>query len=588
MKAWAPSTARDRWWTTGPPAVSHTEERAWEAAVFVVVVATGIVLTAAKLGGPLGVDEGWTAGQYVLEPFRVAASKYDDPNNHLLHTLLAWGAHRTFGPSVVALRIPAFLSWCLLLLAVWWFVRKEIGWPAAALATTFVGTSRFLLEYGSSARGYGLVLLLFMLALLVGRTLVHRPGNNLRWALWAGLLALGFFAVPVMVFPASIVVAWMLLSRLQRNGARGMAAFSARTATWSVVAAVLGLLLYLPAMVSHGASAFFGNEFVATVDRSPGVYMPLHLWPRWHRTVPAWGQAVLLALIAVGTFSSRKPRSGPPAGTQRPGGRLAAAVGAGSTVVLLAWPVVLWPRAAAWLLLAFMIVAGAGASAVSEMLLGGRSDRAAMAVRTAVVLFFLGVFSGLAGVSVPRGAFTEWDPARFPETFSLVEATAAEVRRGDCVAAPINADIGFPYTNVLMARAYFSASGVQVSRNYEALSMRKTRTPAYFRAARRRDIAVYPQECLPFAGASLEWVTSPVTRMEQSSPAGREPVFHSPESGLSLDGRLFVLDAGFRPRDRNKVGDREVKEYLEAGGIEFEVAADFSGGRVYRLSEWAR
>lgn len=314
------------------PVTSRSEERTWEGAVFAVVVATGVGLAAAKLGDPLGVDEGWTAGQYVLEPFRVAATKYDEPNNHILHTILAWIAHRLAGTSVVALRIPAFLSWCLLLSAVWWFVRQESNWPAAALATTFVGTSRFLVEYGSSARGYVLVLLLFMLALLVGRTLVRRPGNHLRWALWAVLLALGFFTVPVMVFPAAIVVAWMLLARRQHDcGVRGEAAFAVRTAAWSAVAAVLGLLLYLPAILSQGASALFGNEFVETVDRSPGVYLPLHLWPRWHRTVPAWGQVVLLGLTAVGMFAACKPPWRQQAGAHLPGGRLAVAAGAGCT-----------------------------------------------------------------------------------------------------------------------------------------------------------------------------------------------------------------------------------------------------------------
>lgn len=569
---------------------SRSEERTWEGAVFAVVVATGAGLAAAKLGDPLGVDEGWTAGQYVLEPFRVAATKYDEPNNHILHTILAWTFHRLVGPSVVALRIPAFLSWCLLLSAVWWFVRQESSWLAAALATTFVGTSRFLVEYGSSARGYVLVLLLFMLALLVGRTLVRRPGSNLRWALWAILLALGFFTVPVMVFPAAIVIAWMLLARRQHDcGAQGEAAFAVRTAAWSVAAAVLGLLLYLPAILSQGASALFGNEFVETVDRSPGVYLPLHLWPRWHRTVPAWGQVVLLGLTAVGMFAACKPPWRQKAEAHLPGGRLAAAAGAGCTAVLLVWPVVLWPRAAAWLLLTFMIVAGIGAAAVSDKLLGSMSGRLGRAARTGVVLLFLGVWAGLSSVPVPRSAFTEWDPTRFPANQAMSHAVAGEAQPGDCVAAPINAEIGFAYISALAVRTYFKAAGAELSKNYEALSTRKTRTLAYYRAAWRRDVASRPQECPPFAAESLEWVTSDILETGRSALGVEEPLARSPKDDrLQRAGRLFVLDAGFRPRERNKVGGHEVEVFLEGDGLAFEVAADFSGGRVYRIPKWVR
>ena len=117
-----------------------------EAAVFVAVVAAGVGLAAARLDDPLRGDEAVTAAGYAFESFGFAATKIDRLNNHVFHTLLVWVADRAAGPSIAALRIPAFLAWCLLLPAVWWFVRGESGWLVAAFATTFVATSRFLLE----------------------------------------------------------------------------------------------------------------------------------------------------------------------------------------------------------------------------------------------------------------------------------------------------------------------------------------------------------------------------------------------------------------------------------------------------------
>ena len=569
----------------------------WEASLFVAVAATGIGLAGAKLGDPLGVDEAWTAGQYVLESLWTAFAKYDEPNNHVLHTLLAWGAHRTVGPSVVALRLPAFLSWCLLLPAVWWFVRQEAGWLAAAFATTFTATSRYLVEYGSSARGYTQLLLLFVLALLAGRSLVRAPRDHKRWALWALVVALGIFTLPVMAFPAAIVVAWMLLARRQQRGVRGTVSFAIRTAAWSAAAAAVGLALYLPAMASQGAGAFFGNEFVETVPQAPMLYLQRHLWPRWHLSIPTWGQAVLLALAVVGAVAARaspgdespaRPvRLGGPARPVRPGGRFLLAVVAGSTAVLLAWPVVLSARAGIWLLLSLLIVAGTGAAAVVDNVLGGVGERAGRAARSAVVLLFLGVFAWLSTAPLPRGVFAQWDPMRFPETAAMVEAMAEDVQPGDCIAAPMNADIGFSYINALAVRTYFKAAGIDVSKNYEALAARKTRTPAYFKAAARHDRLRRPTSCSPFAATSLDWVTSPVS---DAQPAAPSPVSDVQPAAPSLVGasshRLFVLDAGFRRRERNRVGDMEVHVWLAENRLGFEVAADFSGGRVYRLDDW--
>ena len=580
----------------------------WEASLFAAVAATGIGLAGVKLGDPLGVDEAWTAGQYVLEPLWTAVAKYDEPNNHVLHTLLAWGAHRTVGPSVVALRLPAFLAWCLLLPAVWWFVRQEAGWLAAAFATTFTATSRYLLEYGSSARGYAQLLLLFVLALLAGRSLVRAPRDNRRWALWALVVALGIFTVPVMAFPVAIVVAWMLLARRQLRGVRGTVSFAIRTAAWSAAGVAVGLSLYLPAMASQGAPALFSNEFVETVPQAPMLYLQRHLWPRWHLSIPAWGQAVLLALAAVGAVAARASpgeegsaqsvRLGGPARPARPGGRFLLAVVAGSAAVLLAWPVVLSARAGIWLLLSLLIVAGTGAAAVVDNMLGGAGERAGRAVRCAVVLLFLSVFAWLSTAPLPRGVFAQWDPMRFPETGAMVEAVAEDAQPGDCIAVPMNADIGFSYINALAVRTHFKAVGVDVSKNYEALAARKTRTPAYFKAAARHDRLRRPTNCLPFAATSLDWVTSPVSGAQpavpslvsSTQPAGPSPVSDAQPAAPSRAGassqRLFVLDAGFRKRERNRVGDKEVHVWLEESRLGFEVAADFSGGRVYRLDDW--
>ena len=79
-----------------------------------------VALAAYWLDLGVKLDELITITSYATQPLAVAASKYNAPNNHVLHTLLVWVAHQLGGWNLVVLRLPAFLSFCLLLPALWW------------------------------------------------------------------------------------------------------------------------------------------------------------------------------------------------------------------------------------------------------------------------------------------------------------------------------------------------------------------------------------------------------------------------------------------------------------------------------------
>ena len=93
--------------------------------------------------------------------------------------------------------------------AVWWFMRREYGWLAAAFAAALAGTSPLFIEYATNARGYTLLTLLFMVTLLCGQGLVRRPDDHVRWGLFAAAAVLGFFTTPIMAFPVAIAAVWM-------------------------------------------------------------------------------------------------------------------------------------------------------------------------------------------------------------------------------------------------------------------------------------------------------------------------------------------------------------------------------------------
>lgn len=557
-----------------------------EAAVFVAVVAAGVGLAAARLDDPLRGDEAVTAAGYAFESFGFAATKIDRLNNHVFHTLLVWVADRAAGPSIAALRIPAFLAWCLLLPAVWWFVRGESGWLAAAFATTFVATSRFLLEHAAVARGYTIVLLLFVLALRAGRGLLRAPDNHLLWAAWAGVLSLGFFTVRLMVFPAAIVAAWMLATRWQERGTAGLGSFAARTGAWSAVALAAGLALYLPAMASEGPGAFFAHHYFdehAIGRNAPGLYVQRHLWQQWHVATPHWAQAILVALVLTGAAARSRVGLRPSAPKPtRPGGILLSATYVGTVAVLLAFPVSLQGRFAVWALLALLLVAGHGGAFVVDALrvgLAGRrgavarapSLRASVAQGGAVVLVLV-AFGSVADHAVPPGPAPVWPLRSFPAAPKIAQSLAGELRSGDCLALPLNADILQWYVMAETSRVYLRADGVEVSASPRSC-------PPFGGEASRSCESFEPGWSWSRGGlvTKCQWLTRQVVAASAPPPTSRRP----------QAGALVVLDAGFRSSDRNKVGDSGVRGYLETSGLgHYEVVVDLAGGRAYRLPEW--
>ena len=416
-----------------------------EAVLAVVVVATGIGLAAHNLDAPLRPDESMTIVKYATQPLATAAGQYESPNNHVLHTLLVWVAHQLGGWSRVVLRIPAFAAGCLLLPAVWWFAREEYGWKSAALATAFVSTAPYFREYATNARGYTLMLLLFVCALLLGRTLVRSPGNRAAWAGWATAIALGLFAVPVMGYPAASAVLWMVFARWRRYGRRELGHFAFRMAAWTVAAFGLAAVLYAPVLAAEGFDHFrsvlagAGLGWPLPIDRALQMLQnPIALWTRWHLGIPTWAQGTLLALVVVG--ATVRGRSCGRRGT------LLLGLGAATGLFLLAKPAALPDRVGIGALLLLMIVAGAGAARVLE----GVAARPRAAAGTSRGGFDLGAGPSrpapvplYAAVGAILVAFAWWSTrpgvasrqaewgTELPPLPALVSSAEAQVRPGD-------------------------------------------------------------------------------------------------------------------------------------------------------------
>jgi hypothetical protein len=206
---------------------------------------------------PMRYDEAVTYMYFVRFPWQDALSLYTYPNNHLFHTLLAKASVTVFGNSPWALRLPAFLAGVLLVPATYAVARAIYGARAALFATGLVAASGVLTLYSTTARGYSIVALAFLLLVLQAIRLMRGAPSG-EWIIFAVIAALGLWTIPVMLYPLGTVCLWFALSAVvdgKRTELRRM--FIALG-----VAAGLTILAYAPVISREGIAAVTSNKFV--------------------------------------------------------------------------------------------------------------------------------------------------------------------------------------------------------------------------------------------------------------------------------------------------------------------------------------
>ena len=545
-----------------------------ETVVAVLVASAGVVSAACYLDMPLRHDETRTMIQ-ATRPLAATASEYASTNTHVLHTLLVWVAHRLAEWDRIAARAPAFLSFSVLLPLLWRFTRREHGPTAALFALVFGAASPYFIQYATNARGYTLMLVLFASALLCGQALIRTPDRRALWALWAATIGLGFFVLPIMVFPAAVAAAWMVLARWRRCGRQELRPFVAKTTAWSCAALAIVGALYAPIVAIEGPRDFI-DALSLTYRTSNGgldtdtralllLALPAYLWRDWYEAFPAWSQGVLLALIVVGAAV-------PGRSCGRSGTLLLALVV--PTAVLLA-PMLfpLPPRMAIWALLASVVLAGAGAGFLLERALawaGSRWPRVAagpgpVAVRYGVAVLFF----ALSATWATRQMAAHERRAQ-PGLLAMTSSVAAAARPDDWFVA---CDQVATRVEVYMHALYAVHQKAEWWKPIPGGSGPRS--------------AVYVHHLRGFAGDPAPGVSSsPSAASGVSSFPPAAPGVSSSRPATPGRGRLYFFESLTRAGPRCRPEEVLTSAILEGTWPRHEMVAAFDQGRVYALDEW--
>ena len=208
-------------------------------AIVLLIMLLGIVFRLERIYAPFGHDEAYTYVAFARSLF-TAISDYHLPNNHVFHTILTYFSTQIFGNQPWAVRLPAFTAGVMLIPAAYWLAND--------------------------ARGYTLVALFTLLTLILG-DIVRKNKNIFVWGLISLFSALGFYTIPIMLFPFGVLFVWLFLE----NIIEGPGPYRTK---WEFIwywllaglgAAILTLMLYIPIFVYSGPATFFSNKFIAPV-----------------------------------------------------------------------------------------------------------------------------------------------------------------------------------------------------------------------------------------------------------------------------------------------------------------------------------
>lgn len=270
----------------------------------------------ADLNAGISHDEAYTYNAFASGSLWTTISDYHLPNNHILLSLLINITAKLIGNQPWVLRIPSLLAGVAMIPVVYLLARRLYSRETAILAVGMVAVFPKLVEYSSVARGY--ILLEWIALTLLGLAdYVRTQKNRFAWLLLAVFSALGFFTIPIMIFPFGAIFLWLFLSALVADVSQSYSSRFDFLKNWfwgGMGAAALTVILYAPILLKD-ANLLLNNRFVRPMvwDGYPFLILErwLATWRQWTANIPEWlvimgGVGVVLSLVFHGWIARHK------------------------------------------------------------------------------------------------------------------------------------------------------------------------------------------------------------------------------------------------------------------------------------------
>lgn len=213
------------------------------------VMILGTVLRLLRMNGAVTYDEALTYVNYAGNSLGFLFSDYTYTSNHILYAALARLSMLVFGVHPWTLRLPALLAGLLVMPLGYAFVRNVFNRHIAVIYLCLLAVSGPMVEYSAMARGYSLVWLFTLCALLAARHCI-KTDNMVSALLIALFCGLGMWASPSMIYPAIMVYAWTVF-RIMVSYQSTVRQRLLKVLGSGIVALLLVALVYAPVIYVH-------------------------------------------------------------------------------------------------------------------------------------------------------------------------------------------------------------------------------------------------------------------------------------------------------------------------------------------------
>jgi len=269
------------------------KDPAWVYWVLGGITLIAFVLRVINLNRPILYDEAFTFIQYASRSFKYILAAYSAPNNHIFHTLLVGITYRLFGGQPWLLRLPAFTAGVLGIPATFLTARRFLTSLQSLAASLLVAIMAGFINYSTNGRGYTLVTLFALLLANFAALLVERQSKSALIA-YAMTGALGFFTIPVFLYPMAGISLWVAMTYLVdkdtwQNKLRRLGFFLGVCS----LSGLLTFILYSPVIFfGTGFESIIGNEVVESMTWAnfvDGVGTRITItWGNWMRDLAPW------------------------------------------------------------------------------------------------------------------------------------------------------------------------------------------------------------------------------------------------------------------------------------------------------------
>lgn len=209
---------------------------------------------------PVSYDEAWTYLQFTAKSPLASLCYYPAPNNHVLHSLITnVTRYIPFFNPLLCLRISSIAVSFFCWLICFSFIKKYYSKNSSLLIVGIASMLFMSVYYSYMSRGYGLVLLFFIVSLYAAYNIIFNADQTRHWLIFSISNVLGFFTMPSFLYVFIILNLVILLN----NGLRIKKQFFSNAAVLAVV-----FVLYLPIIIINGIGALTNNQFVKPIART--------------------------------------------------------------------------------------------------------------------------------------------------------------------------------------------------------------------------------------------------------------------------------------------------------------------------------